>query len=197
MFNKKSKIFILPTRQGVFKAQVFELEDGSMPIIIYIGDSKTLVNNPLIRIHSECITSEVFGSLRCDCAQQLKEAMCRISEENNGMIIYLRQEGRGIGLLNKANAYFLQQTKNLDTVEANRILGFEDDSRNYSFAVQTLKAFFIKSVRLMTNNPCKVTEVEKAGITVEVESLEVEPNKENFAYLKTKKEKFKHMLKMI
>lgn len=148
---------------------------------------------PLVRIHSECITGDVFGSGRCDCGSQLQQSLALISAEG-GVLIYLRQEGRGIGLANKLKAYALQE-QGFDTVEANLELGLPVDNRDYAIAYQILKFFGIDVIRLITNNPDKVSAISRYGIKVsERVSLAIEPTKENRHYLKTKKEKLGHFL---
>lgn len=148
---------------------------------------------PLVRIHSECITGDVFKSCRCDCGEQLELSLSKIAEEG-GVLIYLRQEGRGIGLANKLKAYMLQE-QGLDTVEANLELGLPADDRNYAIAYQILKYFGMDTVRLLTNNPLKVEALQRYGIEVcERIPLEILPTDENRQYLKTKKEKLGHLL---
>lgn len=148
---------------------------------------------PLVRIHSECITGDILGSCKCDCGNQLERSLALIAAEG-GVLIYLRQEGRGIGLANKLKAYALQE-QGLDTVDANHQLGLPTDSRNYAIAYQMLKYFGIDAVRLLTNNPSKIAAVEHYGIKVtERMPLEIEPTKESHRYLKTKKEKMGHLL---
>lgn len=197
LVKRSSEKFTLPTEFGEFKAQVFELFDGSNPIVLSMGNKQSLKNDLLVRIHSECITGEVFTSLRCDCMNQLREAMKRIAGERLGVLIYLRQEGRGIGIFNKANAYYLQQKFNLDTVEANIRLGFASDSRDYSFAVYILKELGMRSLRLMTNNPDKIKVLVNSGLEIKVEQIEFSPNLHNKQYLKTKKERCNHLLTMV
>ncbi|MCW8397843.1 3,4-dihydroxy-2-butanone-4-phosphate synthase [Legionella sp. PATHC038] len=148
---------------------------------------------PLVRIHSECITGDIFGSCKCDCGKQLEQSLSQIADEG-GVLIYLRQEGRGIGLANKLKAYALQE-QGLDTVDANHQLGLPVDSRDYAVAYQMLKYFGIDAIRLLTNNPSKIAAVERYGIKVmERVPLEIEPTKESHRYLKTKKEKMGHLL---
>ncbi|QEY51016.1 3,4-dihydroxy-2-butanone-4-phosphate synthase [Legionella longbeachae] len=148
---------------------------------------------PLVRIHSECITGDIFGSCKCDCGKQLEQSLTMIAEEG-GILIYLRQEGRGIGLANKLKAYALQE-QGLDTVDANHQLGLPVDSRDYAIAYQMLKYFGIEAIRLLTNNPSKIAAVDRYGVKVtERVPLEIEPTKESHRYLKTKKEKMGHLL---
>jgi 3,4-dihydroxy 2-butanone 4-phosphate synthase/GTP cyclohydrolase II len=148
---------------------------------------------PLVRIHSECITGDVFGSCRCDCGSQLQKSLELISNEG-GLLIYLRQEGRGIGLANKLKAYALQD-KGFDTVDANIELGLPVDARDYAVAYQILKHFGVDVIRLLTNNPKKVDSIEKYGIHVsERVALSIKPTQDNLAYLMTKKEKLGHLL---
>ena len=147
-----------------------------------------------MRLHSECLTGDVFGSERCDCGPQLHAAMQKVTEVGQGAIIYLRQEGRGIGLLNKLKAYHLQGN-GLDTVEANQALGFAEDERDYQEAAQILRHLGITKVRLMTNNPDKIEQLRAAGIeVVERVPLELPPTAANRRYLKTKQEKLQHYL---
>ena len=148
---------------------------------------------PLVRIHSECITGDIFGSCKCDCGKQLEQSLSLIAAEG-GVLIYLRQEGRGIGLANKLKAYALQE-QGWDTVDANHQLGLPADSRNYAIAYQILKYFGIDAIRLLTNNPSKIAAVDRYGVKVmERVPLEIEPTKESHRYLKTKKEKMGHLL---
>lgn len=148
---------------------------------------------PLVRIHSQCLTGDVFGSLRCDCRQQLEMALGMIAEEGAGILLYEQQEGRGIGLMPKLQAYELQDA-GFDTVEANEKLGFRADHREFALPAEMLKALGVKRVRLLSNNPDKVASLERAGIEVaERVPCEVEPSEHAEEYLRTKKEKMGHL----
>lgn len=183
----------LPNKFGVFTIYVFK-EGDKDHVILSMGDviGKEGV---LARLHSECLTGDALFSQRCDCGPQLEEAMRRIAEEGEGVIFYLRQEGRGIGLANKIRAYHLQDD-GMDTVEANLHLGFGEDERDYEIIKPMLDFLQIKSLRLMTNNPSKIEKLEEYGIKVaDRVAIEVGKNPHNEAYLKTKAEKMRHMLK--
>jgi GTP cyclohydrolase II len=190
-----------PTRWGQFRILGFEghFPDGDgerrreTAVALVMGDIQS--KPPLVRIHSQCLTGDVFGSLRCDCRQQLEMAMAMIAGAGAGVLVYEQQEGRGIGLMAKLQAYELQDN-GLDTVEANERLGFKADMRFYSLPVEVLKALDLKQVRLLSNNPDKVAAVEAAGIeVVERVPCEVEPASAYSAhYMKTKKEKMGHLL---
>lgn len=186
----------MPTDSGSFKIVGFDNPiDGKEHIALVKGDVAGK-ENVTVRIHSECFTGDVLGSLRCDCGSQFKTAMRKIDRIGEGVILYLRQEGRGIGLLNKLRAYNLQED-GLDTLDANLHLGFGGDMRDYAIAAQMLKALGVKSVKLLTNNPLKINGLEEYGIPVTArESIEIEPNKINKIYLKTKKERMGHLLKI-
>jgi 3,4-dihydroxy 2-butanone 4-phosphate synthase / GTP cyclohydrolase II len=148
----------------------------------------------LVRVHSECLTGDVFGSMRCDCGPQLHAALQKIEEEGSGILLYMRQEGRGIGLLNKLRAYKLQE-EGLDTVEANLRLGFRDDLREYGIGAQILRDLGVRKIRLMTNNPRKITGLKGYGLeVVEVVPIELPPNQVNRKYMETKKTKLGHLL---
>jgi len=148
----------------------------------------------LVRMHSECLTGEVFGSLRCDCGEQLRGAMEMVQRAGRGVIVYIRQEGRGIGLTNKIKAYALQD-RGKDTVEANELLGFPPDPRDYGVGAQILVDLSLSRIRLITNNPQKRAGLEGYGLeVVERIPLEMPPNKENYEYLKTKRHKLGHLL---
>jgi len=183
----------LPTRFGKFRVQaVQEAPGGKDHLVILHGEGEGKRDIP-VRIHSECLTGDVMGSLRCDCRDQLERALHLIQEDDAGLLIYLRQEGRGIGLMNKIQAYFLQE-RGYDTVEANHRLGFENDLRNYDLAVQILRALDVKSVALITNNPEKIESLERGGIPVTRRiPLVITPNRFNEEYLKTKQSKLGHL----
>ena len=188
-----------PTRWGNFRIFGFRgaFGDGKAvrteeAVALVMGDVRSTV--PLIRIHSQCLTGDVFGSLRCDCRQQLEMALAMIAQERAGVLIYEQQEGRGIGLMAKLKAYELQDS-GLDTVEANERLGFKADHREFALPAEILKALGITRVRLLSNNPDKVAALERAGVTVaERVPCEVPPTRHTEDYLKTKKEKLGHLL---
>lgn len=187
----------LPTLWGPFQMALYlEKTSGKEHVFLWMGQLAQDDSPPLIRVHSECMTGDVFASLRCDCGQQLHEAMKSVAREGRGAILYLRQEGRGIGLAAKMQAYALQDT-GLDTVEANLALGFAADERDFSAAVEMLRSAGVSKVRLMTNNPQKVEALEKAGIRV-VERVSMEPAEhgENSRYLRTKVEKMRHIMSL-
>lgn len=179
----------IPTRWGNFNLLVYP--DGGKEHVVLCHGKIEDIENPLIRIHSECLTGDIFGSRKCDCGDQLDESLKRIAREPAGMIIYLRQEGRGIGLTKKIQAYALQ-AKGFDTVEANQILGCDVDSRTYDTAVKVLRNFNIKSVRILTNNPDKVNTLREAGIKCSRSSLTIPATTENYLYQKTKIQKLGH-----
>lgn len=178
----------LPTKQGKFEIYAWK-QDAYQHVALVKGDVSG-AENVLVRVHSECVTGDAFDSLRCDCGPQLREAQSRIEKEGRGIIVYLDgHEGRGIGVFNKIAAYGLQD-KGLDTFSANTALGLVEDAREYSAAAEILKDLDIKTVRLMTNNPEKVTALEKYGISVhEVIPLVVGRNKYNEKYLQAKARK--------
>ncbi len=190
---EKSAEASLPTEYGLFKIFIFHSsEDDKDHIVLMKGEIAP--ENALVRIHSQCVTGDSLFSKRCDCGPQLELAMKRIHDNGQGLIIYLRQEGRGIGLVNKIKAYALQD-QGLDTAEANEELGFEADQRGYATAATILKWFGIKSVKLMTNNPLKMDDLKRHGIAVaERVPLVVAQNVFNAEYMKTKKEKLGHLL---
>tara|TARA_B100001105_G_scaffold181409_1_gene146740 strand:- start:485 stop:1684 length:1200 start_codon:yes stop_codon:yes gene_type:complete len=184
----------LPTRYGEFHVIAYEsMLDGREHLAITRGDPSGK-SSVLVRMHSECMTGDVFGSMRCDCGEQLVAAMRQIDAEGQGAIVYLRQEGRGIGLGNKVKAYQLQD-EGLDTVEANEKLGFKPDLRDYGIGAQILLDLKLHSIRLLTNNPRKIVGLD--GYDIEItgtEALQVEPNQHNERYLETKRSKLGHTL---
>jgi GTP cyclohydrolase II len=184
----------LPTRYGKFQIVAFlNSEDKKDHVALVSGDVFGKSDVP-VRIHSECLTGDTFGSLRCDCHDQLVISMERLSSHNNGVLLYMRQEGRGIGLMNKIRAYQLQDF-GYDTFEANKVLGFEEDERDYRVAAHMLMALNVRSVKLLTNNPTKINDLKRHGIEVTGrEPILVTPNKYNRGYLKSKFEKSCHML---
>lgn len=187
-----------PTRWGQFRILGFEAEFGEGKgqrredaVALVMGD--LMGQAPLVRIHSQCLTGDVFGSLRCDCRQQLEMALSMIAAAGAGVLIYEQQEGRGIGLMAKLRAYELQDS-GLDTVEANEKLGFKADQREFALPAEILHHLGIQKVRLLSNNPDKVAALENSGIkVVERVPCEVEPNAHAENYLKTKKEKMGHL----
>jgi 3,4-dihydroxy 2-butanone 4-phosphate synthase/GTP cyclohydrolase II len=186
----------LPTEYGEFKSYTYmEYPSGNHHVALVMGDPNSFSkkNVPLVRMHSECLTGDVFHSLRCDCGEQLKKAMDMISQEGEGILIYLRQEGRGIGLPNKMRAYRLQEEGH-DTVQANIALGFAPDERTYDVGAKILHDLGATAVRLLTNNPAKIEGLERRGVVVSdrvpVVSL---PNVKNIRYLKVKSEKMGHL----
>lgn len=190
---------MLPTRWGTFTIKVFEDQINKETHVALIkGDVSSGAEPVLVRVHSQCLTGDAFGSLKCDCGNQLSRAMEMIENEKRGILLYLiNQEGRGIGLPGKIKAYKLQE-HGLDTVEANLKLGFDADQRDYGIGAQIIRSLGIKKLRLITNNPAKYIALSGYGLEiVERVSLEVEPNTESMRYMKTKKEKMGHLLKKI
>jgi 3,4-dihydroxy 2-butanone 4-phosphate synthase/GTP cyclohydrolase II len=194
-FVKRLATVKLPTKYGSeFTAIVYTNDiDNNIHLALVKGEIKP-EDEILVRVHSQCLTGDVFGSERCDCGEQLHKAMEMIKKEGKGLILYMKQEGRGIGLINKLKAYELQD-KGLDTVEANIKLGFKPDLRDYGVGAQILVDLGVRKMRLMTNNPKKIVGLEGYGLkVVERVSIETRPNEKNIIYLKTKKKKLGHML---
>lgn len=186
-----------PCRFGHFRIFGFEAQDngkGEEVVVLRLGDLSAAGPAPLVRIHSQCLTGDVFGSLRCDCRSQLEMALEGIAREGRGLLVYEAQEGRGIGLTNKLKAYQLQDA-GADTVEANQQLGFDADLRTYQVAAAVLRHFGLDRVRLLSNNPDKIRALEDAGIrVVERVPCQAPPTARTKAYLKTKKKKLGHLL---
>jgi len=197
-FVRKAAETVIPTRYGGdFRIIAYENDIDNMTHIAMVKgviDSKKPI---LVRVHSECMTGDIFGSQRCDCGDQLHKAMAMMDDEGAGVILYLRQEGRGIGLVNKLKAYELQLKHGLDTVEANLKLGFKDDLRDYGIGAQILADLGVRQMRLLTNNPKKMVGLDGYGLSVvEQIPIEVPPNKHNAGYLECKRLKMGHTLEM-
>ncbi len=189
----------LPTAvAGEFRSVVYENDIDHIDHMALVKGEIRPDDAVLVRVHSECLTGDAFGSLRCDCGEQLHAAMKMIEEEGRGVILYMRQEGRGIGLKNKIKAYSLQDGEGLDTVQANERLGFPADLRDYGVGAQILADLGVRKMRLVTNNPGKRAGIEGYGLTiVERVPLEIQPNAKNLEYLRTKKEKLGHVLHLM
>jgi GTP cyclohydrolase II len=182
-----SKVAKLPTEYGLFNIQTFK--QGCKEHLVLFTDN--IDNTPIVRVHSECLTGDAFGSKKCDCGEQLRFAQKLIAQKG-GMIIYHRQEGRNIGLLGKVNAYALQDT-GLDTIEANHQLGFRADERTYEIVEFILEYFNIKKIKLLTNNPSKIESLKNVDIVDRI-PIKIEPNPYNKDYLNVKKEQLGHLL---
>jgi GTP cyclohydrolase II len=187
----------IPTDFGMFTVYAFsEHEDDWSPHLVWVAENTDFNKTVNVRFHSECITGEVFHSKKCECGQQLDAAMKYVSEKG-GMIIYLRQEGRNIGIINKLRAYALQE-KGFDTVEANLKLGLPADGRNFEVAIEMLKILNVSEINLLTNNPDKVKSLENSGIKLNNRiPLEIESNEVNESYLTKKKDYFGHLLEKV
>ncbi|MDN3077155.1 GTP cyclohydrolase II [Enterococcus faecalis] len=184
----------LPTAFGEFDLTLFEDQQAKEHLLLSKGEIRQSKEPLLVRVHSECLTGDILGSHRCDCGEQLHEAMRMIEKKGKGAILYLRQEGRGIGLKNKLHAYQLQE-QGMDTFDANLALGFKPDERDYQFAAEILDALGVEKIDLITNNPEKIEQLEALGININKRiPLEIPAVKENENYLKTKKQKFHHLL---
>ncbi len=186
-----SQIATLPTKHGTFKIQAFKEPDTNKEHLAVFTDTLHELEAPIVRVHSECLTGDAIGSVKCDCGEQLEYALELIAKEG-GLVIYHRQEGRNIGLLNKVNAYALQD-EGLDTVAANHQLGFRADERTYEVVEFILHHLKIKKLKLLTNNPAKLESLSEIDI-VERLPIKIEPNPHNEAYLQTKKEQMGHLL---
>ncbi|WP_343664829.1 GTP cyclohydrolase II [Chryseobacterium mucoviscidosis] len=187
----------IPTDFGMFTVYAFsEHEEDWNPHLVWVAENTDFSKTVNVRFHSECITGEIFHSKKCECGQQLDAAMKYMSE-NGGMIIYLRQEGRNIGIINKLRAYALQE-KGFDTVEANLKLGLPADGRNFDVAVEMLKILNVKEINLLTNNPDKLKSLENSGVILNHRvPLEIESNEVNESYLSKKKDYFGHLLEKV
>ncbi len=188
---------MLPTKHGDFTLYAYRSEiDRDEHAALVMGDVST-PEPVLVRVHSQCVTGDVFGSLRCDCGEQIDMAMQHIAAEGRGVLVYMRQEGRGIGFHNKVKAYHLQETQGLDTVEANEALGFAADRRDYGIGMQILLDLGLTKIRLLTNNPAKRAGLEGYGLeVVERASIMATPNPHNWRYLETKRDKLGHFIDM-
>ncbi|HEY0093232.1 MAG TPA: GTP cyclohydrolase II [Archangium sp.] len=186
----------VPTGRGVLRTVVFrEKRNGREHVALVVGEVQGMEGVP-VRVHSECLTSEVFGSLKCDCREQLDRALDFVFQNGCGVVLYLRQEGRGIGLGNKIKAYALQ-AEGLDTYEANRQLGFPDDLRSYDIAAEMLRLLGVRSVDLITNNPLKIAGLVEEGIPVRRRiPSRTEHNPHNVGYLRTKRERTGHLIEL-
>jgi GTP cyclohydrolase II len=184
----------IPTAEGEFQISLYSNNQDEKEHLALVMGNVTRQSNVLVRVHSECFTGDVLGSRRCDCGAQLHQALARIADASSGMLIYLRQEGRGIGLLDKLRAYNLQD-QGYDTVDANLILGHQADERDYTVAARILHDWGVRSVRLMTNNPTKIESLQRLGIQVTARvPLQTGITPDNAGYLRTKAERMRHLL---
>jgi 3,4-dihydroxy 2-butanone 4-phosphate synthase/GTP cyclohydrolase II len=184
----------LPTPFGEFRLRAYENEIDDLTHLALLMGKPEGKDEVLVRVHSACLTGDALHSMRCDCGQQLEGAMERVAREGEGVIVYMHQEGRGIGLLNKMKAYHLQDSEGLDTVEANQRLGLAPDLRDYGIGAQILKELGLRRIRLLTNNLTKVVGLRGFGLEItERLPIEVEPNGHNERYLKTKQQKLNHV----
>lgn len=184
----------LPTKYGIFRIHVFTSDRDEREQVAIVHGEVFGAHDVTTRLHSECLTGDVMGSLRCDCREQLELGLRQIASQQSGVLLYLRQEGRGIGLANKIRAYKLQE-EGLDTVDANLVLGFRNDERDYGVAVAMLRTLGVRSVRLMTNNPDKIAQLEQYGLTVSERLVHsIPPGKHNRAYLETKAKRSGHLI---
>ncbi|QBD83328.1 GTP cyclohydrolase II [Ktedonosporobacter rubrisoli] len=184
----------LPTSLATFQLRHYqEVATGLPYLALLLGDMHQEGNVPLLRLHSACATGDIFGSQRCDCQAQLHAAMVEIAREGRGVLLYLPQEGRGIGLGGKLQAYALQE-QGFDTIEANELLGYPADARDYSTALEILRDLGLQRVRLLTNNPDKLQALQAGGIQAKRVPLEITPGASNLDYLQTKQRRFGHML---
>lgn len=184
---------VMPTKWGNFNMLAYADDSGNlMPHIVMVARDFDPSQRVLVRIHSECLTGDLFGSKRCDCGEQLEKSL-QLTNQEKGIIIYLRQEGRGIGIINKLKAYNLQD-QGFDTIDANTHLGFEPDERDFSMVIQILKELGVQKINLLTNNPLKLEVFDNSGIDAKRVALEIPSHQENFGYLKTKKDKMGHLL---
>lgn len=186
----------IPTTWGELHIVAYAEQEFDQPHLALMSGYPFETKVPWVRMHSECMTGDTFGSLKCDCGEQLHYSLDKIQNQG-GIIIYLRQEGRGIGLINKLRAYELQRTKGLDTIESNTHLGFVPDDRDYHLAIEILQDLEVDKIRLLTNNPDKIDAIEQSPIElVSVEPVIINPHKENYGYLLTKQNEMGHLLNL-
>jgi 3,4-dihydroxy 2-butanone 4-phosphate synthase/GTP cyclohydrolase II len=195
---RRAAVAEMPTANGDFRAIIYENAIDRVDHLALVKGEIRAEHPVLVRVHSECLTGDAFGSRRCDCGEQLSAAMKMIEDEGCGVLLYMRQEGRGIGLMNKIRAYSLQDQEGLDTVQANEKLGFPPDMRDYGVGAQILREIGVRRMRLITNNPGKRAGIEGYGLAiVDRVPLEIKPNEKNLEYLRTKKEKLGHVLHLM